>query len=34
MPDAKDVLMSLVGRVADGEPVDWSRAKSTPMLVP
>ncbi len=31
MPDAKDILMSIVGRVADGQPIDWSRAESTPM---
>ena len=34
MPDARDVLMSVVGAVADGAPVDWSSAESTPMSEP
>src|ERR1700730_14262451 len=27
----EELLMAVVGAVADGEPVDWSRAESTPL---
>src|SRR2546423_545570 len=29
--DADGMLMAVVGAVADGLPVDWSRAESTPL---
>src|SRR5215831_18781439 len=31
MADAKDLLISVAGAIADGVPVDWSRAESTAM---
>src|SRR5580765_2479842 len=31
MADAREILMSVVGAVADGDPVDWNVAESTPM---
>ncbi len=34
MLNARDVLMSVAGAVADGAPVDWSGAESTPMSEP
>ncbi len=31
MADAREILMSVVGAVSDGDPVDWNVAESTPM---